>query len=182
MAFRGWVFVTAFIFAIGIIVGVVMPANFGPIQELVGGLSELGGLLQPSTFLMFIVILLKNLLALLLSFILSPFFFLVPIISLFLNGWIIGLVSLYVVQEYSLAYLIAGILPHGIFEIPAFIMAHAAAFNFGLALIQALFIKAKRGQLRVRIMISVKYMAIACMLLVPAAIVETFVTPLIMGV
>jgi len=182
VAYRQWVYITSFIFAIGITVGVIAPANFGPIQEIIGGLDELGNLLLPSTFLMLIVILLKNFIALLLSFILSPFFLIVPTVSLFLNGWVIGLVSLYVIKEYSLVYLLTGVLPHGIFEIPAFIIAHAAAFNIGLALMQALFIKTKRGQLRPRIMTSVKYMAIACILLVPAAIVETFVTPMIMGV
>ena len=114
------------------------------------------------------------------SFVFSPILCLVPVVALALNGWIVGMVSTIVLQEESLSFLLAGLLPHGIFEVPAFIMGEAVALSFGTAVIIALFKKEKRSQLVPNLRQNLRYLGIALALLVPAAIIETYITPILL--
>lgn len=50
-------------------------------------------------------------------------FGLITILVLSVNGFVIGIVIEYVRQEQGLYVILAGILPHGIFEIPALVLA-----------------------------------------------------------
>ena len=117
---------------------------------------------------------------LLLSFVLSPIFCLVPVLALAVNGWLLAFVSAKVVQERSLGFVLAGLLPHGVFEIPAFILGEAAAFSFGAMAILALFKKGGGKLLLPGLKQNLKYLLIAFAVLLPAAIIETFVTPLLL--
>ncbi len=128
-------------------------------------------------WLMFIFIFLKNVSAVLFSFAFSPLLLVVPVGSLLLNGWLIGAVANTVVREHSLVYFLKGVLPHGIIELPALFIGEAAAVCFGLAVIQAVFIKSKRQPFNATLKMNLKYLLIAAMLLLPAALIETFVTP-----
>ena len=74
--------------------------------------------------------------------------------------------------------LLLGLLPHGIFELPAIIIGMAASLSFGFAAIQAAVSREKRAQLLPSLKQNSKYLLLALALLVPAAIMETFVTPL----
>ena len=97
--------------------------------------------------------------------------------ALTVNGWLISFISVAVVQEESLGVLLAGLLPHGIFELPALIMGEAAALSFGALTIVALVSK-KKDLLLPGLKQNLRYLLIACALLLPAAIIETYVTPL----
>ena len=114
------------------------------------------------------------------SFALSPVLCLLPILTLMLNGWLLTFVSSAVMQEKSLGFVLAGLLPHGIIEIPAFILGEAAALSFGAMVILVLFKKKQKNQLVPSLKQNFKYLMIAFALLVPAAIIETFVTPLLL--
>jgi len=127
---------------------------------------------------MFIFI--KNTSVLLLSFVLSPIFCLVPVLALTANGWLIAFVSTAVVKEKSLGFLLAGLLPHGIFELPALILGQAAALSFGTMAILALVRKERRNLLLPSLKQNLRYLIIACALLLPAAIIETYITPLLL--
>jgi stage II sporulation protein M len=98
-------------------------------------------------------------------------------LALTVNGWLISFISVAVVQEESLGILLAGLLPHGIFELPALIMGEAAALSFGALTIVALVSK-KKDLLLPGLKQNLRYLLIACALLLPAAIIETYVTPL----
>ena len=71
-------------------------------------------------------------------------------------------------------------LPHGIFELPAFILGEAAALSFGAMVILALFKKERRNLLLPGLKQDLRYLMVAFVLLVPAAIVETYITPLLL--
>ena len=94
------------------------------------------------------------------------------------NGLLISFISVIVVQKKSLGFLLAGMLPHGIFEIPALIIGEAAALSFGAMVITALISRKRRTLLLPNLKQNLKYLLIAFVLLVPAAIIETYVTPL----
>ncbi len=182
MSYKKWLLVTIFLFSVGLAFGLMPPKGFDDLfSENLVELEELAGILAPFTLTTLIFILIKNSLALILSFALSPFLCLVPILSLLVNGSVIGFVSVMVVEEESLGVLLAGILPHGIFEIPALIIGLAAALSFGTMVMQSMFSQERRAQLLPSFKRHFRYLLIALALLVPAAIIETFVTPLFLA-
>jgi len=103
----------------------------------------------------------------------------VPILTLAVNGWLVALVSTIVVEEESLGFVLAGLLPHGIIELPALFIGEAAALSFGAMAVIALFKKEKRNLLLPSLKQNLKYLSIALALFLPAAIIETYVTPLL---
>ena len=64
---------------------------------------------------------------------------------------------------------------------PAFIIGEAVALSFGAALILALLKKERRSQLVPHFRQNLKYLGIALALLLPAAIIEAYVTPLLLN-
>ena len=182
MSYRGWILVAVGLFATGMAFGLAMPDDA---VELFAGdlaaLEELAKLLGPFKITTAVFIFLKNVTALLFSFIFSPLFCLVPVIALTLNGWLLSFVSVTVIEQESVGLLLAALLPHGIFELPALIIGEAAALSFGTMAIIALVSKKRRDQLSPNLKQNVKYLALAFALLLPAAIIETYITPLFLG-
>ena len=180
MSYKWWLFIAAFLFSSGLIIGLVTPDDLAdiPAEEL-AALEELADLLTtlPQSSILAIIFF-KNVSALLISFVLSPILYLVPVMALTFNGWLVGFLSAIVLQEKSLGYLLAGLLPHGIFELPALIIGEAAALSFATTVILALFKKEGRKLLLPNLKRNLRYLTIAFVLLLPAAIIETYVTPL----
>lgn len=121
----------------------------------------------------------KNMLAVAASIILSPVFLLVPVMTLLVNGWIIGLLSAAVIHEQSVGYLLSGLLPHGVFELPALFMGEAVAFSIGTAVIRALF-KNQTADLKANIKRDGRYLLPIVILFLVAAAIETYVTPVVL--
>ena len=181
MKYRWWIIIAIVLFSIGIVFGLAAPDSITSLlSEELTSLEELGGTLAPFTFSMFIFIFIKHVIALLVSFVLSPIFCLVPVLALAVNGWLVGLVSTIVMEEESLGFVLAGLMPHGIIELSALILGEAAALSFGAMVILVLFKKKDRSQLMPSLKQNLRYLVIAFALLVPAAIIETFVTPLLL--
>ncbi|MFC1865040.1 stage II sporulation protein M [Chloroflexota bacterium] len=183
MSYKWWLLISTFLFGIGLALGVATPTGIdGLLAEDSAALEEFAdllGILPQSSVLL--IIFAKNVSAILISFALSPIFCLVPLMALTFNGWLLGLVSTTVIQEKSLGYLLAGVLPHGIFELPAFIIGEAVALSFGTAVILALFKEERRNLLLPDIRRNLRYLVVAISLLLPAAIIETYVTPLFLS-
>lgn len=223
MSYKRWILAAVLLFGIGLALGLApLPSVPGIISEDIMALEEFADFLASLPLpLIALLIFVKNVIALLVSFIFSPLLCLAPILTLIVNGWILSLVSAAVVQKESLWYLLAGILPHGIFELPAFIIGEAAALSFGAMTVvllirhgwPLLFSFVRKGGIRILIMVvlftivgifptiillalsneqtrpivtdnlkqNTKYLLLALALLVPAAIIETYVTPLLLA-
>ena len=183
MSYKRWLFIAVVLFGIGLVLGLATTAGITDLlAEDVADLEELAELLSPlPQAAFFVFVLVKNVSAVLISFALSPIFCLAPVMALIFNGGILGLVSVLVVQEKSVGYLLAGLLPHGIFELPAFIIGEAAALSFGTAVVLALFKKERRKLLLPNFRQNLRYLAVALILFLPAAIIETYVTPLFLN-
>jgi len=184
MRFRFWVFIATGLFIIGILAGIAirntMPVDIADVfsgQE--DALSNIATSLGTSHVVILIFIYFKNALALVFSFLFSPFLCLVPILALLFNSAFISYISIEVIQKKSLGFLLAGVLPHGIFEIPALLIGEAASLSFGVAVIIAVFSRGRRDYLRNSFKENFKYLLISLALLGPAAIMETFVTSLV---
>ena len=182
MSYKRWIFVAIFLFGVGLVFGLATPTGIASlISKDIDALKELGGLLASLPLaLVVVIIFIKNASVLLLSFALSPIFCLLPILTLTVNGWLLAFVSVIVSQEKSVGFVLAGLLPHGIFELPALIMGEAAALSFGTVMILALFKKERRSLLLPSLKRNLRYLMVALALLLPAAIIETYVTPLLL--
>ncbi|MFQ5997273.1 MAG: stage II sporulation protein M [Dehalococcoidales bacterium] len=179
MNYKRWILVAVGLFAIGMAVGLAMPTDIADLLvEDLAALEELGNIFSPFKITTALFIFFKNVSALLVSFIFSPILCLTPILALTANGLVLSFVSSAVVQEESLGLLLAALLPHGIFELPALIMGEAAALSFGAMAIVALISKEKRNQLPPNLKQNLRYLVLAFALLLPAAIIETYITPL----
>ena len=182
MSYKRWLFLAIFLFGIGLVWGLATPTGIpGLLSEDIAALEELADFLSPlPQAAVFVFIFIKNVLAVLISLVLSPIFCLVPVLALVINGGVIGLVSTSVIQEESIGYLLAGLLPHGVFELPAFIIGEAVALSFGAVMTLALFKKEKRKLVLPNVKQNLRYLAVVFALLLPAAIIETYVTPLLL--
>jgi stage II sporulation protein M len=186
MRFRFWVIIASGLFVIGtgagIAVAAIMPDGIaGLFSEQASALGDIGAFLGPFRLTTLVFIYLKNALALVVSFLFSPFLCIVPVIALLFNSAFLSYLAVIIAQEKTLGYLTAGLLPHGIFEIPALIIGEAAALSFGVAMIVALFTRDRGSRLLPRFKTNLKYLLIALALLIPAAIIETFVTPTLLA-
>jgi stage II sporulation protein M len=182
MSYKQWLFIAILLFGTGLVLGLsTRPDSLAPLFEEIAALEELADFLAPlPQAAVFILIYIRNVSVVLMSFAFSPFFCLVPAAALFINGWFIGIVSILVLREESIGFLLSGLLPHGVLELPALIMAEAVALSFGTAVVLALFNKGKRGLVLPNLRNNFKYLIISVVLLFIAAIIETFLTPLLL--
>ena len=108
-------------------------------------------------------------------------FLTLPAFSLGINAMLLGVVAAYYVSEgYSLSLYLAGILPHGIFELPALVLSIAC----GLLL-------CRRTSLRLRSkednassgmgLVAQVFLLVILPLLALAALAEAYLTPWVMG-
>lgn len=110
-----------------------------------------------------------------------PFVFL-PVVSLALNGAILGLfAAFYVNNGQSLLVYLAGILPHGIFELPAMVLA----MSCGLYLCRVItdYVRFNRkGTVKPALANIARVLVLNVLpLTAVAAVIEAYVTPLIMA-
>lgn len=131
--------------------------------------------------LIMLAIFLKNFLACAMSVLLGLGFGLVPLLVLTSNGFMIGVVSYDVIQKQGLLYLMAGIMPHGIIELPTILLGISLGFRLGYLLV--LTILGEEVDLAGETRIAVHFLVGWFLpLLFLAAAIETFITPLIISV
>jgi stage II sporulation protein M len=139
----------------------------------------LGGIPSGNPFLLFLAIFLNNLQACLLLFLGGASLGAVTLFIAGTNGLVIGGVVEAVRQEKGMLYVLAAILPHGIFEIPSFILAGA----LGLSLAGALWRESKGdgdAAAQARDLGSVFLRAVLPLVALAAGI-EAFITPQIIA-
>lgn len=111
---------------------------------------------------------------------LIPFLFL-PALPLGINAMVIGLFASYYVQNgMSLLTFLAGVLPHGIFELPALVLGIA----LGLCLCRGLTDYVRKNTKGVMVPLFLNLARVFLLWIVPllavAAIIETYITPIIL--
>jgi stage II sporulation protein M len=160
-----------------------LPGSSALLQETLdelGTLFEMLAGLPPIVMALFILV--NNAITLIFSFGFAPLLGLVPLFVVGFNGWLIGVVVAGIIQTQGVGYAVRGLLPHGIIEIPAFLFGEAVALSFAVALLGALFNAERRQQLFPAFVRHIKMLGIAAALLVPAALIEVFVTARLLGV
>ncbi|MDD1695484.1 MAG: stage II sporulation protein M [Methanoregula sp.] len=125
----------------------------------------------------FIRLFFNNLEACLLLFLGGASFGILTIFIMSLNGIMIGSIMEIVHNDHSVAFVAAAILPHGIFEIPAFILSGALGILLAQSLIAEWYHEADTGEDAKRF--ARRFAVYVIPLVAIAAFVEAFITPII---
>lgn len=111
-----------------------------------------------------------------------PFLFL-PVLILFSNAYLVGAMGAYYhINGISLRLFFAGIAPHGIFELSALAIAAAMGFTICLTLVKKLLHVQETPPMKELVSDVLRtLLSVALPLLICAAVVEVYFTPLVMG-
>ena len=145
------------------------------LEELTGGLPDLEGI---NIVQLFFFIVYNNVTKSFLWMVLGIIGGIPPIFFVVLNGFFIGHFSYNVALDYSLGFIAAALIPHGVVEIPAILLSSAVGMGLGYALINRL-----RGQGSLRAEFGkalLLFLTKILPLLVFAAVLEVILTPLVM--
>lgn len=169
---------------LGVVIGILFPAQAA--QVLANFMAQIAGsgVISEEGEMSVFALLMNNWRAMLISaaYGFIPFLFL-PLISLVINGGMLGmLAAVFQAEGGSLAAYFAGILPHGIFELPALIFSIAC----GVALCGNMCRLVTSSPRRIPMaelledLLRVIVLVVAP-LTVAAAFIECYVTPVVMG-
>lgn len=132
-----------------------------------------------NSFFIFLFIFLNNLIKGFLIVVFGTLFGLAPAVFIFSNGEMIGLVLGVSKLGIGPLKVILGLLPHGILEVPAIIMSSGYGLWLGYRFWRFVFF---REPFKIYFSYALKrYVRIIVPLLLVAAIIETFITPLVLG-
>ncbi|MFH1722890.1 MAG: stage II sporulation protein M [Candidatus Altiarchaeota archaeon] len=142
-----------------------------------------GIFIEGSSFETFTNIFLRNVTATFIT-LLTGFFIVGPAAIVSLNGFLVGAVTRYsLTKGLELSIVFAGIIPHGIFELPAFFINAALAGRIGYSIIKPLKGRGRLESFKVTLLLCIRvYFFIVVPLLLIAAMIETYITSkLILG-
>lgn len=187
----GYIGFSFVLFFAGIIVGGTNPAFQSFLNSQLSGLEQMVDMVEASsnrTLLMILVIFLNNAIKSILVMYMGAFFGVIPFLFLVVNGMVIGYMLQLIADSpvgMSVAEVIVrGLLPHGIIEIPAIIVACAYGLKFGALTFRAsgslLFSRNKLGGIGKEIeyfaIRTVPLMVILTVALLVASIIESTFT------
>jgi stage II sporulation protein M len=177
---RKYILIMTGIFVISVLAGLL-----ASLKDL--GLSEnyLGMLKESFSWIkdlhpvgIMLVIFLNNALKSLFAIVLGAGFGIIPVIFIGGNGVLLGLVANQVSREQGALFVLAAILPHGIMEIPMILISSGLGLRLGYLMYSS--IMGKETDMRSELAQSLRiYMRIIMPLLFVSAVVETFVTPMV---
>jgi stage II sporulation protein M len=142
-------------------------------NEIFAEVGEGGG------FILLIKIFLNNVEACVLLFLGGASLGLITLLILSLNGVVIGGVVGMVGTERGLPFMAAAILPHGVFEIPAFIVSAALGVSLARAFWDEL--RGSGDMAAVGGRLARTFLTVVLPLVFVAAVIEVFVTPLVIA-
>ena len=173
----------AVLFAVSIAIGVgfvILNPEFG--DEVLSLFNEqvVGQILSDSLAVLAFKIFLNNLTTCVLLFLGGASLGLVTMLILSANGLLIGVVTELVRSQQGALYVVAALVPHGIFEIPSFLIAGGLGLLLGQELIAEWH---GRGDAAARALpLARLFLRVVVPLLSVAAIVEAFITPAVLSV
>ncbi|RKN65232.1 stage II sporulation protein M [Paenibacillus ginsengarvi] len=182
----------ALVFLAGFVLGYADSAKFETLlQSQIQGLQQLARSIAAkdhSMLWLFGFIFLNNALKSIFIVFAGIFFGVLPLFFLLVNGLVLGYLASLQVQGDQLAMFLKGILPHGILEIPAIVIACAYGIRLG-AIMGKGFLRLPSSQGRQVFVVefkrfmqlSVPLMGLLVVTLLTAAIIESTITPWLIG-
>jgi stage II sporulation protein M len=180
---RQYTTLSALVFFLAVAVGYFSATREPIISEMLTG--RFSDLVTPfadfNQWQIFLVIFFNNSIKVFMAILLGLFFAIIPFLFLAINGLVIGVVARIIQIEEGLGFFWAGVLPHGIIEIPAVLVGAGLGIALGVRVTKHIF-KIKRydirQELRGSIKIFYKYVLPALFI---AAIIEAFITPIVIA-
>ena len=179
---RNYIAVSVFLFALTALMGYFAAALDPELAaEWTSQLEALKWIMDQPPILIMMIIFFKNLLACALSVLLGIGLGLVPLMVVTTNGFLLGIVAYGAIQKEGVLYLIAGIMPHGIIELPIVLLSIAIGFRLGYLLVMTVAREEAdlAGETRIALHFLVRWIT---PLLFLAAAIETFITPFAISV
>ena len=170
------------VFIVGLLFGVWKAfINAAQAEETIATLSESFSFLKDLPIgMLALLIFANNVLKTFIVLVGGIIFGIIPLVFLFSNGYILGVVGTHVVQKESLSRIVFGLLPHGVIELFAFFLATSYGLWLGSRFLQKI---QHREPLRPHVKDAlIVFLRVIVPLLFVAALIETFVTPHFMGV
>ena len=172
------VFVVSF-FA-GILISAIYPQVAGNVLNLLK--DAFGGITALDPFGMMIEIFKNNVRNSFTALLLGLLFGIVPFIFAVLNGIVLGILADFFVKTKGAVFVLAAILPHGIIELPVVLMSVGIGFRLGhAAYLMMMRLKTSYELMHELRQAIIFYVKIIAPLLLIAALVESYVTPLIVS-
>ena len=172
-----YILISALIFLLGIISGYyfaeVYPSESGELLSLLEKTYK--PILEMNKVSQVLFIFLKNGVTSFFVIIFGVIFGLLSVISLISNGEILGILANFTLEKFSIFYFLLGILPHGIIEIPCFLISSAIGLKIGKTLIKKIF--GKGGSLKEELNLGLNtFLRIILVFLFLAAIIEVLIS------
>ncbi len=169
---------------LGILFGIITPKGTEPVANdpISGVLEQWVQFYVPYNPLTILFLFAKNTLTAGMSFFLAPIIVIPPGVLL-LNGYVVGFFGSAIAEQQSLPLAFLALAPHGIFEMPALVFAAAGGLRFGIALYRKVAHSLKNIEYPIRseFMGALQLFFISMALLLLAAVMETYVTPYVLG-
>lgn len=143
--------------------------------------AQFGGILSLHPFMIMLVIFLNNAFVSLLFLVLGLGLGILPVIFVAFNGYVVGVLSHLVAEERGLLFILLALVPHGIIELPMVFLAAGIGLRLGHQVLAALIGRPTEIKKEFKDGIRFYFRWIVPFLFV-AAVIETFVTPLLLGI
>lgn len=178
---RGYFLIAALLFFAAVAAGYVSSALNPEIARILMQEFEakFGSIRNLSPLFVLLAIFLNNSFISLLALVLGMGLGILPVILVISNGYVVGVISYSVGQEKGMLYVLLALLPHGIIELPMVFLASGIGLRLGHQVISA--ILGRPTDLKYEFMRGLSfYFHWIVPLLFVAALIETFITPLIL--
>ncbi len=174
---KKYILFSSYVFAVAILGGYIFAQNYPSETQML--IKEIKSMFifeeEPTSLQLFFFIFENNVSKLLLLLPLGIFAGLLPLFSVFTNGFILGIFAQIVSSDLSWTFFFLGIMPHGIIEIPVLIMASAIGIRIGKVAVFRLF--SKKESLISELSKALKFFVLILIpLIFIAALIEAFVT------
>lgn len=177
---RTYILIITTIFILSIMMGLVVSINSPYIAEDYLKIFEksFGWIKTLDPFVIMIIIFLNNAIKSLLAILMGIAFGFIPLIFVAGNGVLIGMLINIIAKEKGSFFVIAALLPHGIIEIPMVLISASIGLRLGYNMYLSL--KGEETSIKTELKQGIGlYVRWIAPLLLLAAIIETFVTPLV---
>ena len=179
---RNYLISTGIIFAASIVSGILFAIFYSTSDGIILSLQQLfEPLMDMPKYKLMLVIFGNNLLTSFLAIVFGIFFGIFPILVLVANGFILGDLSYHVYLDKGIYYVLAGLLPHGIFELSAVILSCSLGIRLGAIFLNRLLEKPV-PDLKQSFTKSLKiFLCLVIPMLLLASVIEVWITPIIVG-
>lgn len=169
------------LFTIGILTGIVaivwVPQTAAGVERAIAEFVQMGQGLGPAGLFAFIVI--NNIVKAAVMMFSGIVFGLIPIFFLVSNGMVLSVVAALISNEAGALVAVAGLLPHGIIEISAVLLAAAAGLRLGAVAVERL--RRADVELKRELIKAWRFFVILVMpALIVAAVIEALATPFLL--